>query len=126
MMEIAERKSSFIMLGLLVVLTFVYHTGQAVYILMHVDPLPTFEFLHLVALSCGTVWWLRAEAKRSGAKALYCEGLLVTVGWIIILPYHLIKTRGVKGLIPLFALIGSLIVSQVVAAVIYVIFFAQV
>ena len=122
---IAEGKSSLIMLGLLVVLTFVYHTGQAIYVLLHVDPLPTFEFLHLVALSCGVVWWLRAEAKSSGAKALYCEGLLVTIGWLIILPYHLLKTRGVKGLVPLFALIGSLIASQVVAAVVYAIFFAQ-
>jgi hypothetical protein len=113
------------MLGLLVVLTFVYHTGQAIYILLRVDPSPTFEFLHLVALSCGVVWWLRAEAKSSGVKALYCEGLLVTAGWLIIIPYHLLKTRGVKGLVPLFALIGSLIASQVAAAVVYAIFFAQ-
>ena len=113
------------MLVLLIALTFVYHTGQGIYQLLQVDAAPSFEFLYLVALSCGVVWWLRADAKSSGVKALYCEGVLVTVAWIIILPYHLLKTRGVKGLIPLGALIGSLIVSQVVAAVVYVIFFAQ-
>ena len=113
------------MLALLIALTFVYHTGQSIYQLLQVSPLPSFEFLHLVALSCGVVWWLRAEAKSSGAKALYCEGLIVSLGWLIIVPYHLLKTRGVKGLIPLFALIGSLIASQVIAAVVYVVFFAQ-
>jgi len=122
---IAERKSSLIMLGLLVILTFVYHTGASIYQLMRVDSLPTFEFLHIVALSCGVVWWLRADAKSSSAKALYCDGLLVSLGWIIILPYHLVKTRGVKGVIPILALIGSLILSQVVAAVVYVVFFAN-
>jgi hypothetical protein len=122
---IAERKSSLIMLVLLIVLTFVYHTGQTVYALLRVDPLPTFEFLHIFGLSCAVVWWLRADVKSSAVKALYCDGLLVTVGWVIILPYHLLKTRGVKGLIPLLAFLGALIASQVVAAVIYGIFFAQ-
>ena len=113
------------MLVMLIALTFVYYTGQGIYQLMQVDPAPSLEFLYRVALSCGVVWWLRADPKSSSAKALYCEGVIVTVAWIIILPYHLIKTRGVKGLIPLGALIASLIVSQVVAAVVYGVFFAE-
>ena len=113
------------MLVLLIVLTFVYHTGQTLYVLLQVEPLPTFEFLHIAGLACGVVWWLRAEVKSSGVKALYCDGLLVTAGWIIILPYHLLKTRGVKGFIPLAALLGALIASQVVATVVYTVFFAQ-
>ena len=113
------------MLVLLVVLTFVYHTGQTIYALLHVQVSPVFDFLHKVALTCGVVWWLRAEVKRSSAQALYCEGLLATVGWIIILPYHLLKTRGVKGLIPLLALLAALIASQVVATIVYAVFFAR-
>jgi len=122
---IAERKSSLIILVLLIVLTFVYHTGQTLYVLLRVEPLPTFEFLHIAALACGVVWWLRADVKSSGVKELYCDGLLVTAGWVIILPYHLLKTRGLKGFIPLLALLAALIASQVVATVVYAVFFAQ-
>ena len=117
---IAERKTSFIMLVLLVVLTFVYHTGQTIYEFLGLEPLPTFEFLHTAALLCGVVWWLKAEAKRSAVKPIYCQGLLVGLGWLIIIPYHLLKTRGIKGMIPLLALFGSLVVSYVFAVLIYI------
>ena len=113
------------MLVLLIALTFVYHTGQGIYQLLQVDAAPSFEFLYRIALTCGVVWWLRADAKSSGVKALYCDGLLVTAGWVIILPYHLLKTRGLKGFIPLLALLAALIASQVVATVVYAVFFAQ-
>ena len=109
------------MLVLLIVLIFVYHIGLAIYYAQQVEPLPTFEFLYQAAFLCGVVWWLRAEAKSSAVKPIYCQGLLVSIGWLIIIPYHLLKTRGVKGLIPLFALIGALVVSQVIASVVYVV-----
>ena len=113
------------MLVLLLVLIFVYSTGVAIYNVQGMEPIPAFEFLFRAALPCGVVWWLRAEVKKSAATSLYCQGLLAAIGWIIIIPYHLIKTRGAIGLIPLLALIGSLVVSQIVAAVVYVIVSGQ-
>jgi len=109
------------MLVLVLVLIFIYSTGRAIYDAEGLEPVPAFEFLFRAALPCGVVWWLRAEVKKSAATSLYCQGLLATIGWIIIIPYHLIKTRGATGLIPLLALIGSLVVSQIVATVVYVI-----
>ena len=116
---IAERKTSSIMLGLLVVLTFVYHTGHSIYEFLGWEPLPTFEFLHMAAFLCAVVWWLRAETKRSAVKPVYCQGLLVGLGWLIIIPYHLFKTRGIRGMIPLLALLGSLVVSYILAVLIF-------
>jgi hypothetical protein len=107
------------MLVLLVALTFVYHTGHTIYELLGWEPLPTFEVLSKAALLCGVVWWLRAEAKRSAVQPVYCQGLLVSLGWLGIVPYHLLKTRGIKGLIPLLVLFGSLVVSYILAIVIF-------
>ena len=121
---IAEQRS-LIMLVLLGVLVFVYHIGVGIYYALGIEPLPTFEFLYNGAFLCGVVWWLRAESKSSPVTRTYCEGLLVGIGWLFIIPYHLLKTRGVKGLIPLFALIATFVASQMLLVVIYLFSYAS-
>ena len=110
------------MLVLLGVLVFVYHFGVGIYYARGLEPLPAFEFLYTAGFLCGVVWWLKAEARGSAVNPVYCSGLLVGIGWLIIIPYHLLKTRGVKGLIPLLALMGSFLVAQLLAAVVYITF----
>ena len=109
------------MLILLGVLVFVYNLGRGIYFVGRIEPLPAFEFLYTAAFLCGVVWWLRDEAKSSAVSRVYCEGLLVSMGWVVIIPYHLLKTRGVKGLIPLFALIAAFIVPLILVVVIHTI-----
>ena len=119
---IVNRVSSLPMLVLLVVLVFVYHFGIGIYRVWGLEPSPTFEFLYTSAFVCGVVWWLRAEARTSTVKHVYCLGLLVGTGWIIIIPYHLFKTRGVRGLIPLLALIVSFLAAYLLAMIVYMVF----
>jgi hypothetical protein len=47
-------------------------------------------------------------------------------GAIFIIPYHLLKTRGVRGLLPLLALVATYIGSQVLATVLYFVFVGDV
>ena len=101
------------MLVLLGVLVFVYHLGFGIYYALGLEPSPAFEFLYSAAFICAVVWWLRAETKSSPVARIYCEGAVVGFAWVFIIPYHLLKTRGVKGLIPLFALIFTFIASNV-------------
>lgn len=119
---IAERKNSLIMLVLLGMLVFVYHFGNGIYFAEGVEPLPTFEFLYSAGFLCGVVWWLKAEAEQSAVKSVHCQGLLVGIGWFFIIPYHLLKTRGVRGLLPLLALIGSFLFAYVLAGVVHLAF----
>ena len=109
-----------IMLVLFGVLVFVYHLGIGIYNALGLEPLPAFEFLYTAGFLCGVVWWLRAEAGSSPVTRTYCEGVLVGMGWIFIIPYHLLKTRGLKGLIPLFALIFTFVAARVLVAVILI------
>ena len=108
------------MLVLLGVLVFVYHLGIGIYYARGLEPLPTFEFLYQGAFICGLVWWLRAESRKSALAGVYCEGLLFGAAWVFIIPYHLVKSRGVKGLIALVALIATFVASQLLTALIYV------
>ena len=110
------------MLVLLGVLVFVYHVGVGIYYARGVEPLPALEFLYSAGFLCGVVWWLQAEVRRSAVKQVYCPGLLVGIGWFVIIPYHLLKTRGVRGFIPLLALLGSFVFAYILAAVVYAMF----
>lgn len=106
------------MLVLLIILIFIHHVGVALYSTQGVEPLPTFEFLYQGAFLCGVVWLLRTGPQRSSVSSVYCHGMLVGFGWLIILPYHLIATRGTKGILSVFALFGSILVAWMVMAVI--------
>jgi len=116
---IAEQKRSLIMLVLLGIAIFIYHLGRGILGALGVDPPPGLEFLYTAIFLCGVVWWLRAEVQSSAVKRLYCAGLLAYTAWPIIIPYHLLKTRGVRGLLPLLALIGIFVFARILAIVIY-------
>jgi hypothetical protein len=110
------------MLVLLMILVFIYNFAAGVYDAQGVELLPTVEFLYTAAFLCGVVWWLNAEAGTSAVKRVYCGGLLVGIGWLIIIPYHLLKTRGARGFIPLVGLAASFVVAHISALVVYLIF----
>lgn len=117
-----ERKSSLLMLVLLGLSVFVYNFAAGIYQAAGLEPLPTLEFLYNGAFLCGVVWWLQAEVARTAVSSAYCSGLVVGAGWLFIIPYHLIKTRGWKGLLPLFALIGSFLMAHILAVIVYAVF----
>ena len=110
---IAERKSSVIMLVLLAAMMVVYHVGIIIYLVLGEEPLPTFEFLYTFGFLCGIVWFFKAEADRSEVARAYCPGVTIGMAWVFLLPYHLIKSRGTRGLIPLFVIFGTWLALQV-------------
>lgn len=115
----AERDSSLIMLVLLIALMIVFHIGAIIYFALGLEPLPTFEFLYHFGFICGVIWFLKAEGNRSALARVYCPGVIIGMGWIFLLPYALLKSRGLRGLIPLFALVGTYLVLQLLAAIVY-------
>lgn len=116
---IAEKNSSVIMLVLLVVMMVVYHLGIIIYFVLGKEPLPAFEFLYTFGFICGVVWFLKAEAQRSAAAQAYCPGVTIGLGWFFLLPYHLLKSRGLRGFIPLSLIVGTYLALQVLAAIVY-------
>lgn len=113
------------MLVLLAILIFIYNFTAMFYLLCGIEPLPTVEFLYLAAFPCAVVWWFRSEKRKSAVTHLYCDGVITYYGFVFTIPYHLLKTRGVKGLLPLGALFASYVGSQMLAAVFYFLFIAD-
>ncbi len=110
------------MLILFAILIFIYNFTANLYAWSGIEPLPTFEFLYIVAFPWGAIWWFRSETQKSDLQHVYCHGMLINLGWFFILPYHLFKTRGWKGLLPLLVLVATYIGSIVLAAIVYVVF----
>lgn len=110
------------MLVLFAILVFLYNFALTFYVLSGVEPSPTIEFLYGVAFLCGAIWWLRDEPGKSGMQRVYCHGMLMNVGWFVLIPYHLFKTRGWKGLLPVVALIATYVLSLVMGAIVYAVF----
>ena len=110
------------MLVLLTVMMVVYHVGIIMKIVLGEEQSPRFEFLYTVGFLCGIVWFLKSESERSTAARAYCPGVTIGLAWFLLLPYHLLKSRGVRGLIPLFALVGTWFALQVLASVVYLMY----
>jgi hypothetical protein len=119
---VTAERNSLILLVLLIALMIVYHVGVIIYFALGLEPLPTFKFLYHFGFICGIIWFFKAEADRSALARVYCPGVVIGMGWFFLLPYHLLKSRGVRGLIPLFALVGTYLTLQVLAAIVYVIY----
>lgn len=105
------------MLVLLGASIFIYQLGLSILEAHGLEPLPSFEFLYRAIFLCGVVWWLRAES--SPATRIYCAGVMTITAWPIIIPYHLFKTRGVRGLLPLLALLGAFILARILGTIIF-------
>jgi hypothetical protein len=116
---IAEQKRSLIMLVLLGVDIFIYNVGLGVFYAFRLEPSPSFEFLYSAMFICGVVWWLRAEIRSSPATQLYCTGVFAVTAAPFIITYHLLKTRGWRGLLPLSALLGTFVITKGLAIALY-------
>lgn len=106
------------MLILLAILIFIYNFATTFYFMSGTEPSPSVEFLYAAAFPCAAIWWLRSDVHKSAITPMYCHGVLMGAGWFAMIPYHLLKTRGVKGFLPLLLLIGSFLVARIMAGVV--------
>jgi hypothetical protein len=76
---------------------------------------PFFELLSRIAFAWLLWWWLREDSKRTAVTWPLDLGFFLFVGWILIIPYHLFKTRGLKGFFGILWFIGILLAAWVAA-----------
>lgn len=110
------------MLVFFAVLVLLYSIGFGLYAARGLEPSPAFDFLYRAGLLCSIIWWIRGDARRHKVKTVYCLGLLVSMGWMIVVPYHLLKTRGAKGWLTIIILAAVFIVAQIASIAAYILF----
>ena len=87
-----------------------------------VEPSPSFIFLDRAGLLCLAVWWLGSDSRKHGVRQPFDIGLLLACAWMLIVPHHLIKTRGRKGLLFILLLAGLFVASYAMAVASYIVF----
>ncbi len=77
----------------------VLYAVRAIEVPASYDLLGSLAFLWLIW------WWLRSDSIENGVSWPLDLGFFLTFAWIFIIPFHLFKTRGFRGLIGVFAYI---------------------
>src|ERR1044072_3125073 len=104
---------------LLVVLILIYNFSFSFLQLSGADPSALGELLYNALFICAAGWWLKSEMHKHRLQPLYCNGLMLQAGWLIVMPYYMFKTRGIKGLIPLAIVFGAFVLAQFLAVVVH-------
>lgn len=99
-----------ILLYLFVVVT-QFLTG--VYVAIGIEPPSLFQILNRLGFLWIIGWWLWNDSKKRQIPWVYDTGFFLYLVWPFFLPYHLLKSRGAKGLLS----IGAFILVYIVAAV---------
>ena len=76
---------------------------------------PGFSFLYLIGVAWAIAWWVLADCRERNIPSSIDHGWLVFFAWPLVLPYHLIKTRGLKGCGVLATLVGLFVVAYLTA-----------
>lgn len=78
----------------------------------HIEAPPGYTLLHWVAQLWIIGWWLRSDIRRRNAAWVYDMGFFLCIGWPIVMPYYLLKTRGAKGLLYPWVLLFSVVTNS--------------
>ena len=95
------------------------NVGAALYAAHGLQPSGGFIFLTYVGFGLGVAWWIHADSRRLGIRELIDQGWFVYVGWPVVLPYHLFKTRGSRGALTLLGLVGLYLLTYALSMLVY-------
>ena len=101
------------------VFVFLIQFLDGLYVQLQIEIPGVFDTLSRIALVSLIWWWLRDDSRRLGITWVLDLGMFLFTAWLVILPYHLFKTRGLKGVIPILAYI-LVVVFGAAAAVVFV------
>ncbi|MCU1264207.1 MAG: hypothetical protein JWM21_525 [Acidobacteria bacterium] len=100
----------------------VAETTRGVYITSGIDPPPAFILINALCFLWLMGWWLRRDKGKRSLSCTFDIGMFLYVAWPIIMPYHLLKSRGTKGLLIILGFIGAYVGAGVLGVVLYMLF----
>ena len=95
--------------------------ANAFYLSRGVEPSLAFEYINNYGLLWLMVWWLKEDSKRYriGWLPQLDLGLFLSMVWMLILPYYLFKTRGIKALITILSFVAIFVGTYLIAFVLF-------
>jgi hypothetical protein len=91
-------------LYLFVVITqFVY----GLYVGQQIEPPAAYSLLHWYAQLWVISWWLLTDSRKRDMALVYDIGFFLYLVWPLVMPYYLVKTRGLRGLLAVLGFCGA-------------------
>ena len=94
--------------------------AEGVYLGRQIDPPAAFSLLRWAALLWIVGWWLRTDSRKRGGVAVYDLGFFLYIASPLVMPYYLVKTRGVKGLLVILGFIAAYVGATIVGIILSV------
>jgi hypothetical protein len=106
----------------MVIFFLVVNFWVVLYAVFNRTPSPIFGSIYFIAFLWLMSWWLREDNLKYQEKWVFDIGILVYVGFFIVIPIYLFKTRGAKALISFFKFaviyFGTLVIGIVLSILI--------
>ena len=106
--------------ALLYVFVVVTQISRGIYTVLEGDAPAALTFVTALGFIWIVGWWMRRDSRRRGIPWVYDMGMFLYMLWPFILPYYLLKSRGVRGLLVMLgfavAYIGGLLAGALTAS----------
>src|ERR1041384_4901395 len=73
--------------------------ANGIYSARGIEPPGIYYLLYPIGFLWVIGWWLMRDSRKRGVRWVFDMGFFLYIAWPFIMPYYLIKTRGVKGLL---------------------------
>jgi hypothetical protein len=107
--------------ALLYIYVILMQTARGIYLTSKIEPPPAYAVIDFFGLFWILGWWLLIDSRKRGIAWAYDMGFFLSVAWIFIMPYYLLKTRGAKGVLVILAFICVYIGAVLVGGTLYLV-----
>ena len=83
---------------------------------------PAFLSLYLLGFQWVLAWWVLDDARQRRIPTSIDHGWFAFFAWPIVLPYHLLQTRGIRGGFVLLSFAGLFVASYLIAVLVWLVF----
>ena len=94
--------------------------ANGLYTAGNAEPPAIYYLLYPIGFLWVIGWWLMRDSRNRGVRWVFDMGLFLYIAWPFIMPYYLIKTRGVKGLLTILIFVAAYVGAYVAGVALYV------
>ena len=96
--------------------------ASGLYFAAELQPSPVLTVMGPIGMIWAITSWLQRDFHSRQIQWTIDAGFFVYIGWLFLLPYYLLKTRGARGLLLMLAFVAVYFVSTIVGAAIFILF----
>jgi len=93
------------------------NTGTAVCSALRQSVPQGFLLLYYVGVAWAFSWWVLSDCRERGIQTSIDHGWFVFYAWPVVVPYHVLRTRGIRGFGFLLALLAAFLAAYGIALV---------